>query len=391
MNFLRRFYQQQTRQPRAYSLVDIGRDTVKAVVILVQPDLSMPQIIGYGLAETGGRDIAGGRLEAAAITSPVNIALTQAEDRTEAVIGKKIVPDDVIFAVNGQATVGKLFTVRQTRSNPAAPISTKELSRLRQQTEQVVRQGLAELSIDGGQWQALAVNDAGLRLDGHLVLDGVGLTGREVKLSLFGVAVQATAKRALETLAQRLDLKIVNILSAAQALTAAVPHSEAIILDIGVAGTNACLIRNDALVATGWIPFGGGFFTQAIAEKVELSFNEAKQLKHAFTAGQLTLDEINYLDELLDRARYRWYKSVINLLKKLSENKPFPWKIYLTGGGSLLPELDQFLRSDPTPFYRAPEVSRLDYHLGLNLRNLTDGLNNDLFTLALSLTVGLPE
>lgn len=391
MSVLRRFYQQQIRRSRSYSLVDIGRDTVKAVVVLVQPEIPEPQIVGYGLAETGGHDITGGRLEAAAVTSPVNIALTQAEDRTEAVVGNKIVPDDVIFALTGSATMGKLFTLRQTRPNPSEPVSLKELRQVRQRAERLVRQGLAQLPVEGGQWQALAVSDAGLRLDDHLVLDGVGLTGKEIALSLFGVAGHAGTWRALETLATRLDLVITNIVAASQALTSIVPHAEAIVLDTGFSGTNVCLIRDDALVATGWVPFGGSFFTQALVQSLEVKPRQAEQLKHAFANNELTPQETDFLDTILKKARHRWYKAVMDLLAELSFNKPLPWKIYLTGGGNLLPGLVQLLRSDPTPFDRAPDVSRLGQRFLNNIKDLTDGLDHDLYLLALSLTVGLPE
>ena len=57
MKFLHRFQRTKTQKPAAYSLVDIGRETVKAIVILVIPDNLEPQIIGYGLAETGGHDM----------------------------------------------------------------------------------------------------------------------------------------------------------------------------------------------------------------------------------------------------------------------------------------------------------------------------------------------
>ena len=82
MKFLHRFRPKKAHTPVSFSLVDIGRDTVKAVVVLVIPGTSEPQVIGYGLAETGGHDVTGGRLGAAAVTNPVNIALTQADLRT---------------------------------------------------------------------------------------------------------------------------------------------------------------------------------------------------------------------------------------------------------------------------------------------------------------------
>ncbi|HEX9921593.1 MAG TPA: hypothetical protein VGD99_02930, partial [Anaerolineae bacterium] len=162
MKFLRQLRQTRTQRPTAYSLVDIGRDTVKAVVILMIPENVEPQIIGYGLAPAGDHDIAGGRLEADAVLGPVNAALVQAEDSTESYIGQKIVPDDVIFILAGRASVGKLFTVRQTRPKPAELTTGRELDNLSMRAERLARQGLANLPVEGGQWQPLAVTDAGV-------------------------------------------------------------------------------------------------------------------------------------------------------------------------------------------------------------------------------------
>jgi cell division ATPase FtsA len=399
MKFLHRFRRTKTHRPAAYSLVDIGRDTVKAIVILVIPENVEPQVIGYGLAPTGDHDITGGRLEADAATGPVNVALTQAEDSTENFIGQKIVPDEVIFALAGRAASGALFTVRQTRPRPGEPISQKELDNLRARAERLARQGLANLPVEGGQWHALAVTDAGLFLDKRLVLGGVGLTGRAISLSIFGVAGQSGALRALEVMADRLDLMVANIVAAPQALAALTPHPEAIILDVGSAGTDVCIIRDNALVATGCLPFGGTFFTQSLAQSLNIETEAAKQMKHALAAHTLPAGEAAWADSQLDIPRQRWYEAVIGLLVQLSLkvnaqretfDRPLPHRIFLTGGGSLLPGLDKFLRSNPAPFDRVPEVARLGPKSLPPVQDLTDGLDYNLFLLALSLMVGLP-
>ncbi|MBN1994120.1 MAG: hypothetical protein JW953_15590 [Anaerolineae bacterium] len=389
MELLRRFQPKKSPRPASFSLVDIGRDAVKAVVVLAVPGESEPQVIGYGLAETGGHDITGGRLEAAAVTNPVNTALTRAEDSTEAVIGQKVVPDDVIFALAGRASAGELFTVRQTRAKPTRPISGKEINHLRHRAERLARQKLPQLSIEGGYWQPLAVTDAGIRLDNQLVLDGVGLTGHELSFSVFGVAGQAGALRALELLAQRLDVVIVNVISAWQALAAAVPYAEAIVLDIGSAGTDICLIRNDALVAAGWLPLGGEFFTHTLAQGLNIELAEAEELKLVLL--DLSQRELEAVERYLEPVCRRWYKEVVHLLARLSAGKLLPWKIYLTGGGSLLPGLNKCLRADSTPFTRAPEVDQLGHRWPLVVKDLTRGLDYNLFSLALSLMVGLPD
>ena len=72
-------------------------------------------------------------------------------------------------------------------------------------------------------------------------------------------------------------------------------------------------------------------------------------------------------------------------------DRPLPRQIFLTGGGSLMPGLDTMLRSDPAPFSRAPEVAQLGRGALTAVQDLTDGLDDTLFLLALSLTVGLPD
>jgi cell division ATPase FtsA len=391
MNFLRRFYQRRKRQPTAYSLIDIGRDTIKAVVVLLKPETGSLEVVGHGLAETGPSDITGGRLEATAVTSQVNIALTLAEDSTEAVVGHKIVPDDVIFAVAGRATIGKLFTVRQSRPQPGKPISAKELNQLKQRAERNVFQGVSQGDDQKRKWRPLAVNDVGLRLDSHLILNGVGLTGQELTFSIFGVAVQVSAWRALEVLANQLDLTLANMIASPQALASIVPQTEAILLDTGASGTTLCLIRDNALVAADWVPFGGDYFTQTLARALDIRPGEAKTLKHALSAGGLSEDEVDYLNNELDPARHRWYEAVMEALLRQAAGKALPWRIFLTGGGNLLPALGFLFQADPTYFDRVPDVSRLGAPAFTGLKISSQDLDYDRFALALSLTVGVPH
>jgi cell division ATPase FtsA len=390
MKFLHRF-QKQSQEPKTYSLIDVGRDTVKAVVVLMKPESGGLQIIGYGRSETGGHDITGGRIKAGVVTHPVNTALIQAEDSTERFFGQKVVPDDVIFALAGRATAGKLFTVKQNRPKPKEPVSEKELTQLRIRVERLVKQGLATTTTDGGQWQPLAVTDAGLRLDNHLVLDGLGLTGQELSFSVFGVAGQAGALRALEVLANRLDLTLTNIVATPHALASLAPHTESIILDIGFSGTDICLIRNNALVAAAWVPFGGYFFRHGLAQAMNIEPAAARELIHAFAGGQLASREVAKIETFLMLLRQRWYEAVMEVLAEFSYDTRLPRRIYLTGGGSLLPGFDKLLRANPASFDSAPEVSRLLGQSLPGIKDVTEALDYNLFALTISLIVGLPE
>jgi cell division ATPase FtsA len=223
--------------------------------------------------------------------------------------------------------------------------------------------------------------------------------------------------RALQVLADRLDVGIANIVAATQALATLAPYAEAIILDTGLSGTDICLIQDNALVATAWVPFGGNFFTQAVAQGLGVTPGRATALKQAFTAGTLEQAEACQVDAILDTPRRRWYQAVLESLLQLASQiepelpgagpaprpasigtylqtevgRPLPRRIYLTGGGNLLPGLDRLLRSNSAPFQSAPEVMRLGQRPLPAIKDLTDSIDYDLFSLTLSLTAGLPD
>jgi cell division ATPase FtsA len=392
MKLLQRWPRQKKQLPTAYSLVDVGRDTVKAAVVLVIPPNPEPQVVGYGLAKTNHIDITGGRNAAEAVVGPVNQALTQAEASTERYLGRKIVPDDVIFAIAGRAAIGQLVTVEQIRPKSLSPITAKEIVALRQQAVKLVPAALAEAAVDGGQWQPLSITDAGTWLDSRRVAGQVeGLTGRKLTHAVLGVGVYTSALRGLEVLAEQLDLNLANVVASPHALAALAPSAEAIILDMGFSGPDICLIKNDALVAMEWIPFGGHFFSQSLAQAMAVPLPTALALKHNFGQGTLSPERAQQVEANLETAYERWYNGVMEILTGFLADEPLPRKIYLTGGASQMPHLDRLLKVDPAPFEAVPEVTWLTRPHLAAIKDLTDSLDYHLLALTLGLTIGIPE
>ena len=143
-------------------------------------------------------------------------------------------------------------------------------------------------------------------------------------------------------------------------------------------------------MAADWMPFGGYFFTQSLARSMDIEPATAKAFKHALADGDLPPQKASELETHLAVLRRRWHLAVLGVLTELSPADSLPRRIFITGGGSLLPGLDKLLRTDPVPFDAAPEVSLLGRQ-ALPVKDLTGALSNNLFTLTLSLTAGLPE
>jgi hypothetical protein len=380
-------------RPRHFSLIDFGADTVKAVV--VRQERASVRVLGYGFAPAEGRGLSGGRADVAALAAVADEALVAAEDQTEAVGGGKVVPDDALFCIPASLTRGQSFTVRQTRAEPTVPIAARELKSTWERVERLARERLPLLSDDeAGEgpsvtWRPLALTPGPVAVDGHHVTDPVGLKGRELLLSAFGIAVWPSALRAAEAVAERLELALVSVVASPQSLASLVPRREALLISVGSQGTSLNLIEHDALVSTFWWSQGGEFFTRSLAQAFRCPPEEAEALKRAYTDNALSAEDEDLVTRSLAKPVAMWLETLVAGLRRMageSARRPtltgyrpkasmlpdgddsLPGYIYLTGGGSLLPDLSRALLSlesiaSPT-FRRSLEVESLGRGLG---------------------------
>jgi cell division ATPase FtsA len=164
-----------------------------------------------------------------------------------------------------------------------------------------------------------------------------------------------------------------------------VPQREGILLDIGATGTSLHLIRHDALVSTVWWPQGGDFFTQNLTQAFRCSLEEAEALKRAYADQALSEEDSDLVARALVKPTASWLEALAAGLRRMETeeaarrraDKPLnseragllPGRIYLTGGGSQLPDLTRALSSLETvsslSFQRSLEIEPLGRRLGM--------------------------
>jgi cell division ATPase FtsA len=399
--------------PRHFSLIDFGTDTVKAVV--VRREKAGVRVLGFGFSPTEGHCLSGGRADIAALVAITDSALVAAEDQTETNNQGKVVPDEALFCIPSQFTRGECFSVRQTRADPSAPIAPRELKSVWERVERLARERLPLLDDDSITWKPLAITPGVITVDGHHVTDPVGLKGRDLALSAFGVAAWPSVLRAAETVAERLELGLMSLVATPQSLASVVPQREAILIDIGAQGTSLQLIRHDALVSTSWCPKGGEFFTQSLSWAFRCLPEEAEALKRAYADNALSAKDKDLVARSLVKPIALWLEELVALLCQMVTKQAvcrptdmaldsdrvgsLPGRIYLTGGGSLLPDLSPALSSlEANPslgFRRSLEVELLGPKLGtrapghLALLDLPPHPVSNLLTPAISLAACL--
>jgi len=379
-----------TLPPTHFSLIDLGADTIKIIVAAVEQ--GRITVLGHSLVSADGRDVAGGRAQAAALASDINEALQAAEDATEAVAGRKIIPDHALFLLPNRSLMGRLFTVTQRRARFNTPITQKELDALWELVIRQAKTGLAALPDVGLDWQPQTVTPAELRLDGHLVHEPVGLSGRQLALSAFGVTCQAAILRGIERLADRLELEIYQLVPAPQSAAMIVPARNALVLDVGASGTDCLRLRNDAIVAAERVLFGGEFFTRSLCTAFKCSPADGEALKIAFSANALSEADAALVRRSLTVPFQRWADEAVAAIQRLffaNETPLLPGHLFFLGGSAVLPGLKNMLlytfREAGFSFARSPEVANLGETALPGYDNHPTGLKGILFAPVLSL------
>jgi cell division ATPase FtsA len=254
---------------------------------------------------------------------------------------------------------------------------------------------------EGTVRKPLEMTPSAATVDGHPVSDPVGMNGHTIAVSAFAVAVQSSVLRAIEAVAQRLEVTLHGAVAGPQALAALAPHRDALLLDVGHQGTSLSLVHGAQLVATHWWPQGGDLFTRSLVDAFGCTPERAEALKRAHAGAILSARDETLVRRALDRPLAMWYDSLIAGLAWLTDRggtslllssaagldgaraesgiDALPGRIYLTGGGSLLPDVVAAVRAvgsaSALRFSRAAEVAPLGRELGARMPNQVMLLN----------------
>lgn len=372
------------------SLLDIGAESLKAVVTQREDDTI--RILGYGIVSARSGTLNGDRAAILTLAVAAEEALTTAEDHTMSGLGHKVVPDDAVFSLPARFIRSKLITLRQRRPDSTAPVSTREVKRLCERASTLLREQLSIRDEQNEIWEPLApASSLVLSVDGHPVSDAVGLKGRVLAVSIFGTAVPSKIVGSIAAIANRLEVFPRAIVAVPQSLATLVPQRDAILLDVGHQGTGLSLIRHGALVATTWWPQGGEHFTTSLTRAFRCMPEHAEALKRAYVENALSQEDILLVKRALEKPTSDWFDSLVSGLRTLANEYShntsdtlacnreafvigygedvLPSRVFITGGGSLLPDLISAVHSVEKAvgihFDRAIEIESLGRSLGV--------------------------
>lgn len=345
--------------------LDIGTEFVKVLVFRMEDDVA--HVVGVGKQKQGLSDMQGGRVtDIAGVIKNAEKALSQAFDEA------KVAPRQCVIGIAGELVKGTTTTVNYTREDPKEKIAVRELKEIiesvqeksfdRTRTELAWETGQAEIDV-----RLVNSSVVDVRIDGYKITNPIGFQGREVQVGIFNAFAPIVHLGALQTIAEDLELDLLSVAAEPYAVAKCVGSEDSaefssIFIDIGGGTTDIAVVRAGGLDGTKMFAIGGRVFTKSIADAFDKPFAEAEQIKLDYSNGKISADsEIGAkVKKAIGNDCEVWLSGVQLALEEFTNVELLPSKILLCGGGSLLPEITEYLlkRSwvKDLPFSKQPKV-----------------------------------
>jgi cell division protein FtsA len=345
--------------------LDIGTEFVKALVFRVEDDKAV--VIGTGKQRQRLSDMQGGKVtDISGVIKNCEAALTRAFEEAGTQAGQ------CIIGIAGELVKGTTTSVYYKRDDPKIRIDVKELKEIIAEVQdKAFEKTRSELAWETGysEIDVKLVNSAvvDVKIDGYRVTNPIGFQGRDIQVGIFNAFAPIVHLGALQTIAEGLGLDLLSIAAEPYAVAQCVGLEDSsefssIFIDVGGGTTDIAVVRAGGVEGTKMFAIGGRVFTKSVADALDLTFEEAEKIKLQYSAGKIGEKSKSY--EAISRAVKNdcevWLSGVEMALEEFSNVDLLPSKILLCGGGSLLPDIKEYLEKRSwvkrLPFARQPKI-----------------------------------
>lgn len=344
--FLNKQKEQSTGTGHYLLALDIGIDSVKAMIFEAKGSKGV--VLGYGECKQNLYDMHHGAItDIGSVIANCKEAIAEAEKQA----GK--IPSQMIIGLAGDLIKGATQVAVYDRDEPELKIDLAELKnivhKLQWRCFEDARGKIAE-ETGYNEIEIKLVNAAitSIEIDGYRVENPVGFQGRQVKVKIFNAFAPLVHFGALQTIAAELDLELLAITSEAHAIGQLLANElpNAVMVDVGGGTTDISLINEQTVVGTKVFMMGGQTLTKRLAHLLNVSYEDAEQIKLAYSEDHLERQSYKVVRQELRKDVALWRSGVELALGDLAGASELPTQVFLVGGSALLPEVKESLENE---------------------------------------------
>lgn len=329
--------------------LDIGTRTVIGVVGILQDDNF--KVLASEVIEHDKRNMYDGQIHD--INSVADI-VRRVKENLEEKLNTKL--DKVAIAAAGRA-LKTYRTIHEREIDSSVEIDTRLVESLEMETIQSAQTSLDESTKnEDTRYYCVGYSVVNYYLDGNFMESLEGHRGNSIGVDVLATFLPYSVVDSLYTVMDRVGLEVINLtLEPIAAMNIAVKKSLRLLnialVDIGAGTSDIAISRDGTIVAYAMASIAGDEVTENIARTYLLDFNDAEKLKiglnskevHRFT-DIVGMEHETSTDEILDGIddTIKTIAKEISL-KILEFNEKAPSAVFLVGGGSQLPRINEYI------------------------------------------------
>lgn len=343
--------------------LDIGTHEIKALLVVSEGNRGRVVGVGKKIQKLGD-------MQSGTVTDIASVIANATDAIKDAERMSGIRASQIVIGIGGELVKGGTTTSSYIRRDPSSKIDLAELKNIVHKIQwKAFDQVRGQLSYETGynEIDVKLVNAAvvDVRIDGYKVTNPIGFQGKEVSISIFNAFAPLVHYGALQTIAAEIDKDLIAITAEPFALSRAFDNGDgkfgAIFIDIGGGTTDIAVVRDGVLEGTKMFTLGGRTFTKRLAQSLNISFNEAEEIKLTYAEDELEKQSHRIVREAMKSDCDVWLSGVALTLSEFEHIDVFPSKILLSGGAAKLPEIREALESrewmTSLPFAKKPQIS----------------------------------
>ena len=354
--------------PASVSLaLDIGTEYAKALVFEIEEE-GGARVTGVGRRRQGLSHMQSGTVaDIPAVVENCRTALDDAEAMSERRCTK------VVVGIAGELVKGFTTTRSIERRKPSSSVTHSELEHLLEDVEQdasaeAQRTITWETGLPNVDVRLVHASVASAAIDGYAVTNPVGFQGRHLRITVFNAYAPLVHLGALESVVDQLGLELIKVVAEPYAVARSISgeqvgQSGALFIDVGGGTTDVALVRGGTVEGTRMFALGGRAFSKSLADRLDITFEEAEALKIDHTAGA-EIESAAEVATIIGEDVAVWAAGVELVLEEFGKEGLLPGRIELCGGGAVLPEIRSALEADgfatDLPFTRRPSISMME-------------------------------
>lgn len=339
--------------PALFTALDVGSTHVKAAVC--RGEAGRLDLLGWGIEPFSAQPDDEGENDGSPLAATCESAICRAEDETVHAAGGMVVPDQVLIALPATVVRAGYFSTRYRRRLSREPLTQAELTRALNSSQRAAIHELkaaagdeADAKKPGGMYLIGSESRVHVEIDGHISDDPLGLRGTYIEVEAVNLLATAGGVEALDRLADRLKydppeliLPVGALLRVADGLLG----RDGVGIDIGGRGTTLALWQDGMMRGLTRFPQGGRDLTALLGRATGMNEARAENLKIAYARRQFDQPKMSWLADVLRPALDRWAQGLTRSLWLLTQGRPLPSDLWVWGGGSRLPDIQDALRS----------------------------------------------